>query len=126
MRPTVSLTGDDWFGHRDVWGNPVGDKNERIDWDFALIHALQVIEEHTDSDGLLIWEYDVDGVNVTSEKKINKFHASVEKKTSKDGYKASPGERWLPRVKRVNGELPTFKEWRESKASEDVEEDGSW
>ena len=111
---------DDWFGHRDINGKTVGDKSERVDWDFALMTAFQVIEDGTDEDGNLIWEVDYEGVLVESQKTTNRFHASVDRKTQKKDYKPTPGERWRPVVKPVRGQeyLPTRAEWLKQKAEE--------
>lgn len=110
--------GDDWFGHRDVWGEPYGDRSEMLDWDLALIQALETIEELTDSNGLYIWELAEDGVSVDSVKTYDKFQASIDRKTSKRGYKPEPGERWRAQIRpsryREDGEFQTLKEWREA------------
>lgn len=111
--------GDEWFGHRSIWGTPEGDRKEMTDWDFALIEAVQTIEDHTDANGLLKWETDEDGVSVNSIKTFDKFQASIDRKTSAKGYKALPGERWVPDIRPApgrDGEFQTFKEYRESQA----------
>ena len=110
--------GDDWFGHRDVWGRTVGDKSEMTDWDLALIQAVETIEELTDANGLYVWELAEDGVSVDSVKTYDKFQASIDRKTSKKGYKPEPGERWKAHIRpsrhREDGEFQTITEWRES------------
>ena len=112
--------GDDWFGHRTVLGVPFGDRSELIDWDLALIQAVQTIEDLTDSNGLYVWELAEDGVSVDSIKTFDKFQASIDRKTSKKNYKPEPGEKWKARIKpnraRGDGEFQTIAEWRESLA----------
>ena len=110
---------DDWFGHRSIWGDEVGNSSERIDWDFALIEALQTIEDLTDEHGLYRWEVEEDGVSVDSVKTHDKFQASIDRKTGKDKYKPEPGERWRPEIRpsryREDGEFQTITEWRNSR-----------
>lgn len=114
----MALTRDDWFGHWTVQGDRHGDPNERIEWDFALIEALETIDDFTDDNGLLRWEVDEDGVSVDSVKTYDKFQASIDRKTGRDNYKPEPGERWKPVVRpsryREDGGFQTFAEWRES------------
>lgn len=100
-------------------GETVGDREERIDWDFALIEAVQTIADHTDANGLLKWETDEDGVSVNSIKTFDKFQASIDRKRSATNYKELPGERWIPDIRPApgrNGEFQTFKEYREKQA----------
>lgn len=99
-------------------GEPVGDREERIDWDFALIEALQTIADHTNEHGLLKWEVDEEGVSVNSIKTFDKFQASIDRKTSAKNYRALPGERWIPNIRLAPGtdEFQTFKEYREKQA----------
>ena len=82
--------------------------------------AVQTIIDFTDDNGLLVWEVAEDGVIVESQRVIDKFQASVDRKTGKEGYKPQPGERWKPLVKpnrhRPDGDFQTFREWRENQA----------
>src|SRR5690606_21291397 len=77
-RPTASLARDDWFGHRTASGEEFGDRDEYIDWDYALIEALETIEDFTDDNGLIRWEVEEDGVSVDSVRTFDKFQASID------------------------------------------------
>lgn len=114
--------GDDWFGHRNVFGEPVGDRTELTDWDLALIQAIQTIEDLTDEHGLYVWETAEDGVSVSSIKTHDKFQASIDRKTSKKNYKPDPGERWKAEIRpsrhREDGEFQTIAEWKASLAKD--------
>lgn len=114
----MAITRDDWFGHWTVRGERHGDPNERTEWDFALIEAVETVEDFTDENGLLKWEVDEDGVSVDSVKTYDKFQASIDRKTGKEKYKPEPGERWKPVVRpsrnREDGGFQTFAEWRAS------------
>ena len=105
---------DDWAGHRTYAGEPIGDRSEWVDWDYALMDAVQTIIDFTDENGLLAWEVAEDGVIVESQKTFDKFAASVDRKTSKKDYKPQPGERWKPVIKPKRGKesYQTFAEWR--------------
>lgn len=105
---------DPWYGHRDPFGGrPRGDKDEWIDWDYALITALQIIEDNTDQNGLLRWVTDSDRVVVEAVKTQDKFQAAVDARTSGKNYKPGHGERFYPRVQLRGGEFPTYREYVE-------------
>lgn len=102
--------GDDWHGHRDpITKEPVGDKEEWIDWDYALIRALQTIEDFTNEHGLLVYEVDdpKERTYVDAKRKIDKFDKAREQLTSAKNYKAAPGEKFVPDI----GLRPGVKEW---------------
>lgn len=103
---------DPYFGHRDWFtGEKTGDQNEWIDWDFALVSALQVIEDHTNKHGLLSWEVDNERMVVDAVKKIDPFQAAVDRKTKgskKKGYTPDPGEYFVPDLILRGGEWPTY------------------
>lgn len=84
--------------------------------------AVQTIEDFTNEDGILAWEIEEDGVRVDALKKINKFQAAKQRKTSGKTYKATPGEYFVPSIRPPLGKEKhqTIKEWRESQ-----QEDGS-
>ncbi len=110
---------DDWYGHRDpfTW-EKTGDKDEWLDWDFALVDALQTMEDYTDAEsGLLVWEMEDDNAYVNANRKINKFAAARDKKTQAKNYKAVPGENFVPEIKSHkkdadgNPVFQTMREW---------------
>lgn len=104
---------DDWYGHRDLRFEPYGDKDEWLDWDFALISALQTIEDMTDNHGTLAWFRESEKVDIQAKKTIDKFQASIDKQTKsseKRQYKPDPGETWIPDVVIPPGvEEPTYR-----------------
>lgn len=90
---------DDWYGHRDIftWAK-TGDKDEWLQWDHLLASALQIIEDHTDDHGLLVWETEDPAVVVDAVTKIDKFDRSKERKESGKNYKRPPGARFVPKL----------------------------
>lgn len=87
------------------------DKDEYISWDFSLLTALQVIEDHTDQNGILVWEKESDRVEIIADRKIDKFQASVQAKTDGKNYKPARGEYFVPNVSLRGGEWPTYGEY---------------
>lgn len=111
---------DPHFGHRNVLtGEPEGSSSEKTDWDYALIAAYQVIQDNTGSDGVLSWENDSDNIEVQAIKKTNKFEQSRENYTGKKNYKKSRGEVFVPRVKKLAGEWPTWSDWVQAQIDEE-------
>lgn len=103
---------DPYFGHRDWFtGEPNGDRDEKTDWDYALMAAYQVIEDHTDGDGVLIWENESDDIAVETSWRQSKFRASVEARTRGKNYKAKPGEYFVPDIRLMGDEYPTYSDW---------------
>lgn len=103
---------DPYFGHRDWFtGKELGDREAWTSWDFALVAAYQIIQDHTDSNGILVWENEADNIEVLAERKTSKFDASRDSITSGKNYKSKKGERWVPKVKKMYGEYPTYSEW---------------
>lgn len=103
----------------------MGDSSEWIDWDHALIQALQTIEDYTDDSGILAWEREDEAVEIDAIKKVHKFKAAVDRATTgseKHPYKAQPGEYFIPdlwsRRKDANGKevIQTYDEWMEKEA----------
>ncbi len=121
-RPSSCVIGDDWVGHRDpITGEPFGNKTDWTDWDYALMYAVQTIEDFTTPDGLLAWEIDEDEVRVDALKKINKFEAVKQRKTDGKNYKPVPGEYFVPAIRPPRGKdrHQTIAEWREKTLTED-------
>lgn len=116
--------GDDWYGHRDLHtGEPEGDREEWIEWDYLLMRTLQLIEDYTNEHGLLRWEIDdPEGrVNVDAIKKIDKFREAQELKTGGKNYKPSPGEYFIPRLSKLTDEWPTLAEYIKAQVEEKTE-----
>jgi len=114
---------DPHYGFRDpVSWEPVGEV-EWTTWDYALMSALQLIEDFTDQNGLPVWEKEADHVIVEAVKKVDKFESAKERTTSKKNYKSTPGEYFVPRMKLMPGyeedDWPTFDEWARSQQEED-------
>lgn len=128
-RPTAVILRDDWYGHRDPFtGEPRGDKDEWLDWDYALIDAAQTIEDYSDQYGLLQWELDDEAVVVDAERRLHKFEQArdLATKGSKDKpYQPAPGEYFVPvvRTRRKSGEIQTYDEWITKKVHGVEEED---
>lgn len=125
-RPTAVIMHDDWYGHRDPFtGDPKGDKDEWLEWDFLLLETLQMIEDHTDDTGLLVWETDDPAAVVDAIPKINKFDRAREVKESAKNFKRRPGTRYVPKLwsrrKDDEGEdrFQTFREWVERSVAEE-------
>lgn len=115
-RPTASVMGDEWYGHRDWFtGLPRGDKDEWVEWDWALIRAFQTVEDWTDSHGLLRYEVDdpKQRTYVEAVKKIDQFEAAKDRITSRKNYKPDPGEYFAPRLEKRSKEWPTLQEYIE-------------
>lgn len=116
---------DDWYGHRDPFtGDPKGDKDEWLEWDFLLLETLQMIEDHTDEYGLLVWEREDEAVVIDAEKRIHKFKAAIEDRTrgtEKRPYKPRPGEYFVPDLysRRPDGSIQTFREWVERSVADE-------
>lgn len=112
---------DDAYGHRDFFsGSVFEDKDEWVEWDFALVTALQTIEDSTDKYGLLTWQVEPEDIEINAEKRIHKFQASVDRATAgsdKKPYKPQPGEYFLPDMWSRGADKdrkPTYREWLDS------------
>lgn len=106
---------DRHYGFRDPYnGEPVGEP-EWTSWDYALSAALQLIEDYTDPNGILVWEKESDKMVVMAVKKIDRFEAAKDKATNGKNYKRSNGEYFIPKLEPQywisEDELPTFEEW---------------
>lgn len=99
-------------------GEPLPGDPEWTEWDFALADALQLIEDFSDENGLLVWERDSDDVMVEAVKHTNPYDSAVERTTSRASYKKTPGEYFRPRLSLQSWakEWPTFKDWAESQS----------
>ena len=117
---------DPYFGHRDpLTGEPLRDRDEMTDWDFALIAAFQLINDLTDKHGLLRHETESDRVMVSAKKEIDRFQAAVDrmtKSTGKRGYTPSAGEYFVPVLELRGDEWPTVEEFF-AKEAEKAEKD---
>lgn len=125
-RPTAVIMRDDWFGHRDPFTYaPEGDKDEWLDWDYALIDAVQTVEDYSDpKSGLLKWELDDDDAVVDAIKRIDPFQEAIDLATRGENYKPAPGETFVPDIyKYGGGDLQTYPEWLEQQARKAAEED---
>lgn len=121
-RPTEMIFGDPAFGFREGPEGVVYGEVSWTSWDYALVQALQLIEDYTTDNGLLIWEVDntAENVMVSAERYIDRFEASRDSITGRKNYKSSPGERFRPRLDLRYGEWPTFEDWVKKK-SEDID-----
>lgn len=121
---------DEFYGHRDTLTFlPDGDREEYLDWDFALFDALQTIEDNSDQYGLLAWELDDEAVDVTAVRKIHKFEQARDlatKGTAKKPYTPRPGEYFVPRMetRRSDGHIQGYGEWVEKMVAKAEDEDG--
>lgn len=90
-------------------------------WDYVLVNALQLIEDFSDGNGIVVWEKESESVIVEAVKRIDPFEAAKERTTSRKNYKHTPGEYFVPRLKlhpQVE-EWPTFQEWIDSQITEE-------
>lgn len=120
---------DDWFGHRDPFtGDEIGDRDEWLSWDHALVSAFQTIESYTDEYGLHAWEVADEAVEVMAVSKTNKFMAAKERiernRSKKKNYTPPAGEYFVPEVKtrRSGNAYWTFDEWVKHETDK-IEED---
>lgn len=107
------ILGDPHALHRDpITGEPTGSP-EWTRWDYALVHALQLIEDYSDENGMVIWEKESESVVVEAVRKTDRFEAVKERITGASKYKRSAGEYFVPRLSLVpwEKEWPTFKDW---------------
>ena len=118
-RPTQVITGDEHYGHRDAEGNPTGNASEWIRWDYILAEKVQTITDLTGSSSVPQWVMEAPNVEISADKKIDKFEAAKARKTSGKNYKQSPGEYYVARVELRGGTYPTLSEWYESKREAD-------
>ena len=119
---------DEFYGHRDTFTFlPDGDREEYLDWDFALFDALQTIEDNSDQYGLLAWELEDEAVEVDALRKFHKFETSRDlatKGTANKPYQPQAGEYFVPRMetRRSDGHFQTYEEWVEKMIEEADEE----
>lgn len=113
VRPTAVLMQDEHYGHRVPFSRTILSDTSWTSWDYALISAMQTIEDYTDKNGILIWEKESSRVDVGAIKKIDRFEAVKQRITGKQKYKPTPGEYFVPDLKLMDssGEWPTMKDW---------------
>ena len=120
---------DPYFGHRDwLTGEEQPDREAWTDWDFALVAALQVIQDNTNQHGLLSWEVENERMDVIAEKKFDKFQAAVDRRTKgtkKKSYEPAPGEYFSPKLDLRGGEWPTYREYVDGLVAESVEDESN-
>ena len=112
---------DPFFGHRDVFtGEPIRERDEWTEWDYALIAAFQLKSDLTDQHGLLRHEVENERMDVLAIKKYDKFQAARDRATKggKKGYTPEPGEYFTPKLYLRGGEWPTLEEYWEKLAEE--------
>lgn len=116
------LMEDDWFGHRTHTGEAVGDKDEWIGWDYALVNAVETIEALTDQNGLFMWEKEDPNAVVEAKSKIDPFKEAVDEITNSANYKPKNGETFVPEIRGFRGkELWTYDEWVASQIGGKIE-----
>ena len=117
---------DPYFGHRDAFtGEPIRDRDEMSEWDCALIAAFQLVNDLTDTHGLLRHETESDLVMVSAKKEIDRFQAAVDRMTKgspKKGYQPQAGEYFVPVLELRGDEWPTVEEFF-AKEAEKAEKD---
>lgn len=107
------ITQDEWYGHRNHFtGEPEGDREEWVPWDFILAQAYQLVTDFTNQYGFLEWESDdpYGVVTVVPELKIDKVEQSLELgKKNRDTARRLErvaGSKLVPRLKKKKD-----KEW---------------
>lgn len=108
---------DEWFGHRDPFlGTPSGDKDEWLDWDFALATAFQTVEAYTDKNGIPEWRKQDPDVVIDAERKIEPFQQAVDQIKAGKNYKQAPGEYFVPvfTARRKDKTMWTYEDWRKA------------
>lgn len=110
---------------RDTRSGEVVLEPEWTGWDYALVTALQLIEDYSTPQGIPIWEVDESAENVLVEavRKIDRFEAAKSRTTSRKNYKARAGEVFTPRVTLRWGEWPTWESWVERQSDSAPEGD---
>lgn len=114
---------DPAYGFRDPINWEVVGEVTWTDWDYALVHALQLIEDYTDANGIPVWEKESEKMVVEAVKKIDRFEAAKSSATGGKNYKATPGEYFVPRLTKVywadKDYYPTFEEWIQDQMESD-------
>lgn len=107
------IMGDDHFGFHNPWTGETLGEPEWTTWDFTLAQVDQLIDDYSDANGLLLWEVDDphQRVRVDAEKRVDKFEAAKQRKTSGKRYKPTPGEYFVPVVVKTSEEWPTLEEY---------------
>lgn len=113
LRPTAVMSEDHHIGHRDRVTGRIADTGWTR-WDFRLFDAFCTVEDFTTKTGLLIWEVEGEGVEVSAERKTDPFEAAKARATGRKSYKPRPGEYFVPDVHLIPGyeKWPTITDWR--------------
>lgn len=111
---------DDHFGFRDPFTGLPFQEPEWTEWDYVLAQVDQLIDDYTDSNGLLAWEVDDPHhrVRVDAVRKIDRFEQAKQQITNKSRYKPVMGEYFVPRLSKTTEEWPTHSEYFEHLAKE--------
>ena len=111
---------DDQFGFRDHFTGVPFQTPEWTEWDFVLAQVDQLIEDYTDSNGLLAWEVDDPNhrVLVSAVKKVDRFEAAKQAITGKKSYRPTKGEYFVPKLSKTTAEWPTHTEYFEYMAQQ--------
>ena len=109
---------DKAVGFRDPISGDIVGEVEWTQWDYALVDAVQLIEDYSNQHGIPIWDAEADNVEIEAHRKIDKFEAAKHRITGRDKYKGQPGEYFVPVPKKRFGEWPTFESWLEAQDTE--------
>lgn len=113
---------DDWFGHRHwVTGEPLGDKDEWLDIDLAIVWAYQTIEVYTDQNGIFSWYKEDPEERIGAIPKIDPFQQQVDSMANNPKRKRKDGEYFIPEIisSRPDGSMWTYQDWLESQEPKD-------
>lgn len=115
------ILGDHYAQHRHpASGEPLKGEVIWTPWDYALANALQLIEDFSDQNGLIVWEKESKDVIVEAVRKQDPFESAKDRITSAKKYDRLPGEYYVPRLslKPWAKEWPTFQGWVEEQNKE--------
>lgn len=117
------ILGDKYALHRNPFSGEPFAEPDWTTWDYQLVHAVQLIEDFTDPNGLLVWEKESDKVIVSAVSKVDRYDAARESITSGKKYKAAKGEYFVPKLELHHwlkeDDWPTHREWIESQLEQE-------